>query len=325
MYMMRFDMRAPGNGAPAADLYQAALEMVAWGETRGCVSTVVCEHHLSEDGYLPVPMTLASAMAARTEKLPIMVAVVLLPLYDVVRLAEEMIVLDIISRGRVGYVAAIGYRPVEYELFDVDYHRRGKIADEMLPVLLAAKSGEPFEHRGRKVQLTPKPFTPGGPMVGWGGGSLPAARRAGRHGIPFMAQKGDPELRVAYEAAARAAGHEPGLCNLPDANSPSTVFVADDVDQAWEELGPYLMNDVLGYGKWNEGNEGVASVSFSQTAEELRAEDRSHKVLSVDEAIAFVRGGAPLPLHPLIGGLPPQLAWPYLERVVERVLPALQA
>ena len=55
--------------------------------------------------------------------MPIVVAVVLLPLYDPVRLAEEMVVVDLISKGRVSYVAAIGYRPVEYDMFGVDYHR----------------------------------------------------------------------------------------------------------------------------------------------------------------------------------------------------------
>ena len=67
-------------------------------------------------------MVLASAMAARTTTLPIMIAVVLLlPLYDAVRLAEEMTVLDNLSRGRLSYVAAIGYRPVEYEMYGVDF------------------------------------------------------------------------------------------------------------------------------------------------------------------------------------------------------------
>ena len=50
--MMRFDMRAPETGAPAADLYKAAIEMAAWGETRGGIVTVICEHHSAEDGYL---------------------------------------------------------------------------------------------------------------------------------------------------------------------------------------------------------------------------------------------------------------------------------
>jgi alkanesulfonate monooxygenase SsuD/methylene tetrahydromethanopterin reductase-like flavin-dependent oxidoreductase (luciferase family) len=319
---MRFDMRAPGIGAPTTDLYSAALEMVAWAESRGCLGTLVCEHHTAEDGYLPSPLLLATAMAARTTTLPITVAVVLLPLYDPVRLAEEMVVLDIISRGRVSYVAAIGYRPVEYEMYGVDYHRRGSIAEEKLVVLLKAKTGEPFEHDGRRVHVTPAPVTPGGPAVAWGGGSLAAARRAGRHGIGFFGQKDDPALKVAYEEAARAAGRDVGMCILPPVDSATTVFVAEDVERAWDELGPYLMHDVLSYAAWNEGNTDTASISFVKTAEELRAERRSHRILSVEEAIEVVRTGTPLALHPLIGGLPPAIAWRYLYTVVDKVLPA---
>src|SRR3954452_19063838 len=125
MFMMRFDLRAPDTGAPRAELYAAALDMAAWAETRGCLSAVLCEHHTSEDGYLPSPMILASAMAARTTTLPITIAVVLLPLYDPIRLAEEMAVLDVLSRGRTMVVAALGYRPSEYEMFGVEFARRG--------------------------------------------------------------------------------------------------------------------------------------------------------------------------------------------------------
>ena len=155
-------------------------------------SALLCEHHTASDGYLPSPTLLASAMAARTSSLPITIAVVLLPLYDPVRLAEEMVVLDIISKGRVSFVAAIGYRPVEYEMYGVDYHNRGRIAEEKLGVLLQAKTGEPFEYQGRRIHVTPAPVTSGGPFIAWGGGSVAAARRAGRHGIGFFAQKGIP-------------------------------------------------------------------------------------------------------------------------------------
>src|SRR4051794_37837977 len=279
--MMRFDLRAPTSGAPRADLYAAALDMAAWAETRGCLSAVLCEHHTSDDGYLPSPLILASAMAARTTTLPITIAVVLLPLYDPVRLAEEMAVLDIISNGRVSYIAAIGYRPVEYEMYGVDFHRRGALAEEKLALLLRAKSGEPFEHEGRHIHVTPAPLTPGGPMVAWGGGSLAAARRAGRNGLGFFGQKGDAELGVAYAEAAREAGHEPGMCLLPDPDSAQTVFVADDLDAAWDELGPYLMHDVRSYAAWNEGTTDIASMSSAQTAEELRAQNKSHRILTV--------------------------------------------
>jgi len=262
-------------------------------------------------------------MAARTQTLPIVIAIVLLPLYDPVRLAEDVVVLDIISKGRVSIVAAIGYRPVEYEMYGIDYHRRGKIAEEKLGVFLQAKTGNSFEYEGRTIHVTPAPVTPGGPVISWGGGSVAAAARAGRHGMGFLAQKGDPALRVAYEEAARQAGHEPGVCMLTPVDAPTVVFVAEDVDRAWEDLGPYLMHDVLSYAEWNEGNTDTASLSFVSTAEELRAENRSHRILSVDEAIKLVRSGVPLALHPLIGGLPPEIAWRYLKTVADRVMPAV--
>ena len=90
MFTMRFDMRAPIGGAATTDLYAAAIEMAAWGETRGCVAATISEHHTAEDGYLPSPLLLASAIAARTDHLFIAIAAALLPFYDPIRLAEEM-------------------------------------------------------------------------------------------------------------------------------------------------------------------------------------------------------------------------------------------
>ena len=63
MFLMRFDLRAPGP-TPVADLYAAALDMAAWGEQNGCLAIVLSQHHASEDGYLPSPVVMASAMAA---------------------------------------------------------------------------------------------------------------------------------------------------------------------------------------------------------------------------------------------------------------------
>lgn len=322
MFTMRFDMRSPSTGAPTPDLYRAALDMAEWAETRGCVSTIICEHHTSSDGYLPSPVVLASAIAARTTTLPIMIAAALLPLYDPIRLAEEMAVLDNLSQGRVSYVLAIGYRPAEYEMYGADYHRRGRVGEEKLRLLLQAKTGAPFEHEGRSIHVTPAPLTPGGPLVLWGGGSVAAARRAGRFGLGFLSQGGPAGLEQVYEDAAREAGHEPGMCLVPPVDQPTVVFVADDVDRAWDELGPYLMNDVRGYAEWNIGDTTTASISFAQSPEELRAENRSHRIVTVAEAVEMVRGGMPLGLHPLVGGMPPEVAWPYLRTVVDEVMPA---
>ena len=188
---------------------------------------------------------------------------VVLPLYEPVRLAEEMVVLDIISNGRVSYVCAVGYREDEYDMFGVDLRRRGRVADEWLSVLLRAKTGEPFDHDGRTIRVTPMPVSDGGPSVSWGGGSDAAARRAGRNGLGFFAQTDDESLRRAFEDAARGAGHRPGPCYLPPRDLPTCLFVADDVDRAWEELGPFLMHDARSYAAMNPGDSATASLSFA--------------------------------------------------------------
>jgi alkanesulfonate monooxygenase SsuD/methylene tetrahydromethanopterin reductase-like flavin-dependent oxidoreductase (luciferase family) len=66
---------------------------------------------------------LASAIAARTSSLPILVAAALLPFYDPVRLAEDMTVLHHLSNGRVSWVLGLGYRPEEFEMFGVERGR----------------------------------------------------------------------------------------------------------------------------------------------------------------------------------------------------------
>jgi len=325
MFAMRFDMRGPHAGAPMDNLYQAALEMCEWGESNGLVNVLLCEHHMSPDGYLPSPVIMASAIAARTSKVPVRIAVFHMPLYHPIRLAEDMCVLDNISRGRVSYVGGVGYLKFEFDMHGVDFHKRGAIAEENLPLLLKAVSGEPFEHEGRQIHVTPRPFTPGGPKIAWGGGSIAAAKRAGKFGLDYIGQKYNPALKEAYEQAARDNGKKPGVFAMPDSVITTVMFVAENVDAAWEELSPYMMNDVLSYGDWNRstGNLDTSGISFARTPEELRAENGSHRILSVEEAIAHVRSGQALRLHPLIGGLPPEIAWRYLKTVTEKVLPAV--
>jgi alkanesulfonate monooxygenase SsuD/methylene tetrahydromethanopterin reductase-like flavin-dependent oxidoreductase (luciferase family) len=322
MFMMRFDLRAPAHGAPAADLYAAALDMAAWAEDRGCIAVVLSEHHASPDGYLPTPTVVASAIAARTKSVPIIIAAALLPLYEPVRLAEEMIVLDLVSRGRVSYVFGLGYRPEEFQSFGVERADRVRLVEHNLDIVLHALREGTFVREGRTICVTPAPYTPGGPTIAYGGGSVAAARRAARFGLDFFAQSNAPGLREAYQGEAARVGHEPGNCMLPDPNLPVTTFVADDVDKAWDELGPYLLHDATTYAAWNPDDVHTVSLSRGTTVEELRAEHGQHRIFAVDEAVDHVRKNGFLSLHPLCGGVPPAVAWPYLERVAASVLPA---
>jgi alkanesulfonate monooxygenase SsuD/methylene tetrahydromethanopterin reductase-like flavin-dependent oxidoreductase (luciferase family) len=320
VFTLRFDMRAPTSGVSSAELYSAATEMCAWAEQRGCIAAVLCEHHGSEDGYLPSPLVLAAAIATRTEHL-ILSLVVILPFYDPVRLAEDMAVLDIVSKGRASFVFGIGYRPEEYEHFGLDLPERGRLADEKLGLLRKLLSGESMVHQGRRIKVTPAPHTPGGPTLLWGGGSVAAARRAGRYGLGLLANANVAGMQEAYDAASREHGFEPGHALLPDRDTASACFVADDVDQAWDELGEYLLHDAQVYAEWNPGNDTSAGISSAHNVAELRETSKSHRVLTVEEAIDIVQGGEMLNLAPLCGGLPPAIAWPYLKRVGDVVLP----
>jgi alkanesulfonate monooxygenase SsuD/methylene tetrahydromethanopterin reductase-like flavin-dependent oxidoreductase (luciferase family) len=322
VFTIRFDMRAPATGAPIADLYAAAIEMAEWAEAHGALTAILSEHHASADGYLPAPLVLASAMAARTTTLPITVAALLLPLHDPIRLAEDMAVLDIVSGGRVAYVAGLGYRPEEYAMFGRSLGGRGRRMEECLTALRTAWTGEPFEFEGRPVQVTPVPTTPGGPMLMYGGGSIAAARRAARFGLSFFAQTSGPDLEAAYLDECGRAGTTPGMCIVPAPDAATSVFVAEDPDAAWAELGPYLLHDARMYASWLL-DASAASRSDATTVADLRAEHGAYRVLTPDEAVDYVHTTGPLTLHPLCGGCPPGLAWASLDLVATKVLPAL--
>lgn len=314
MFTLRFDMRAPGFGAPPADLYAAAVDMCAWAETRGAALAVLSEHHGAEDGHLPAPLTLASAIAARTRTLAILLAAVPIPLWDPVRLAEEMAVLDLISQGRVSYVFGVGHRGEEYDHFGADMTTRGRRADEILAVLGPLVRGEAVEYRGRRVRVTPACGSPHGPMMLIAGGSEAAARRAGRFGLGFVSQTDSPALKEFYEAQCRAHGHEPGIVQFPVPGLPTAVFVADEVDRAWDVLGPHLVHDAVMAASYRPHDDSVASITRADSVDALRDEAGPYRIFTADEATEYVRGGRPLPLHPLCGGIAPDVAWPYLER-----------
>src|SRR5689334_17644310 len=131
--VIRFDLRQPGREpAEVAAAYSTAVEMAEWADAKGFGMCVLSEHHGSPDGYLTSPLVLGAAIAARTKRIPINVAALLVPLHDPIQLAEDLTTLDLISNGRISFVTGLGYRPVEYAMAGADWSRRGKRLDECL-------------------------------------------------------------------------------------------------------------------------------------------------------------------------------------------------
>src|SRR5688500_520425 len=118
---LRYDLRSPAWAAtPHSELYRACLEQAAWGDQLGLTALTLSEHHGWEAGYMSSPFTMASAVAARTQRIAITIAAALLPLHDPIRLAEQIATVDIIAGGRVNFVAGAGYADHEFEMAGVD-------------------------------------------------------------------------------------------------------------------------------------------------------------------------------------------------------------
>ena len=160
--------------------YQTAIDMAAYADQQGFSSVNVEEHHLAENGWLPSPLTMAAAIAARTERCSIGVMALLVTLYDPIRLAEDIAVVDLLSGGRLNFVAGMGYRELEFHIANKPFKERGLWMDHVLETLLQAWGDKPFEYKGKMVNVTPKPLSRPHPIFLVGGMSKPAARRAAR-------------------------------------------------------------------------------------------------------------------------------------------------
>ena len=321
VFAVRYDLRCPDDaGVDRATLYATALEQCAWADQHGFMTLVLSEHHGVDDGYLPSPLPFAGAVAARTSNAIITVAALLAPLYDPIRLAEDMVVLDHLSRGRVGYVMGLGYRREEYEAFGVDWSRRGVIMEECLTTLQAAFTGEPFTHRGRTLRVTPTPYTDPHPLLMYGGGSPAAARRAARFGMPFFPQHASAEIREIYEAACAEHGTAGFVLTPPEKTG--TFVCAEEPDRFWAEHGDRLLYEARAYAAWQVGIDSAVH-DTSTTVEEMQSAG-VYRVVTPDEMITVAREADPMDaitLHPLIGGLDPDVAWESLRLVGDRVIP----
>ncbi len=321
LFGLRFDFRNPAMASvDMADRYQAALDMAVWAEERGGVLVSISEHHGSGDGYLPSALPMAAALAARTSRIGIGINALVAPLHDPLRLAEDIAVVDLLSKGRLSITVAGGYVREEFAMFGVPMSQRPRRVTDTVTTLRAAWTGEPFEFRDRTVRVLPKPYQPGGPPIVMGGSSEPAARRAARIGDGFIPS--EPEIYEFYRDECRVLGRpDPGEWF---GGSTTSTFLADDPDAGWEELGPYFLHETNAYGAW-QAQDGVSTGYHSVSGiEELRRSDR-YRVLTPeqykDELVAPGGLGFAM-LHPMAGGIPPELAWKQLTLFEQRVLGA---
>ena len=176
--------------APAVDRYRFALEHIEQAERSGFASAWVAQHHFGEhEGGLPSPFVLLAAAAERTSRIALATGVVTLPIDDPLRVAEDAVVLDQLSGGRVQLGLATGGTPSSFTAFGRESDRRREIFAEHFEVLLDALGGRGI--RGTASQIYPAAGDLG-ERIWQATFSADGGRRAGERGDGLLLSRTQP-------------------------------------------------------------------------------------------------------------------------------------
>lgn len=331
----------PFNNTDWATVYRNELDHAVAAETLGYDHVWLSEHHFVEDGYSPSVLPIAAAIAARTERVRIGTYVLLLPLHNPVRVAEDAATVDVISGGRFDLGMGLGYRPGEFSGMGIASTERGARFTEGLPVVQALMAGEKISSDGRfhqysNVQLFPPPVQKPFPIwVGARGDkALDRAARLGCH----LASTGAVEHRLKYIDALRRHGRNPDDFNIAHL---LICYVAETNEQAWEDCAEPLHHVMSEYQAWAEESgdqtgDGVAE-SIVPSPEELKktryCESFGRSAIIGDSATVLAQllacheesPGSHLTLMMSLPGADPSRTRKSMELFAQEVMPKLKA
>jgi alkanesulfonate monooxygenase SsuD/methylene tetrahydromethanopterin reductase-like flavin-dependent oxidoreductase (luciferase family) len=265
---------------------EAFTECFALGdaaEALGVDSVWLAEYHFSPISVLSSPITIAGAIAARTRRIRIGLAVVLLPLGNPIRIAEDIATLDHISQGRVEFGVGRGTFPDTHDGFNSPYAESRERFDEYLEIILKAWTTERFSFTGKHyhcedLYVRPKPLQTPHPPIRVGITSEVTFPLVGRMGYPiiinpsrvFALSELEPYIQQ-YRRAWRDAGH----AGTPQVGLRVPLYVAETAERAYNEPKASTMMAVQGL-----GNRVASSASrlgttgdWSAEAEHLRGMD----------------------------------------------------
>jgi alkanesulfonate monooxygenase SsuD/methylene tetrahydromethanopterin reductase-like flavin-dependent oxidoreductase (luciferase family) len=323
-----YDFRNPGPSAPAfEDLYASILDQIVAGEAMGFDSVWLTEHHFVDDGYTPSPLVLAAAIGARTQRMRIGTNLIILPLHDPVRIAEDAATLAILTRGRFDLGVAIGYRQTEFEAFGRSLKQRPSLMEEAVEVIRRAWRGDALNFAGKRfnygaVRVTPQAATP--PRLFIGGMAQPAIERVARIGDGLLSTGGiGHDL---YIEALRSQGRDPAEGRIVAGN---WAIIAEDPQAEAEKLAPYILHQTNQYIRWGAFGPPESTPEFSDAPTAI--ENGLYELWTADEAVRHLSGM--LEQYPQIEdvhfwaqfpGEPVESGTRRMEYIAEHVLPRLR-
>ncbi|MEM9622104.1 MAG: LLM class flavin-dependent oxidoreductase [Pseudomonadota bacterium] len=277
-----YDFRNPGNRIDFETLYAQNLEQIAWAESLGFGSVWLTEHHFVEDGYTPSPLVLAAAIGQRTKTMRIGTNLMLLPLADPVRLAEDAAALSILTDGRFDLGIGIGYRQLEFDYFGRKLSHRPSLMEEGVAILRQAWSGEPVQIQGKRFQvdgLTVAPKPRQAPRVLMGGMAEPAIARAARLGDGFLSTGGIGH--DVYVDALQAQGKPPEAGAIFAGH---WGIIAPDPEREAATVGEYALYQTNEYVSWGAFGPPDTTPLFPDSTSALR--DGLYELHDADSAVA---------------------------------------
>jgi alkanesulfonate monooxygenase SsuD/methylene tetrahydromethanopterin reductase-like flavin-dependent oxidoreductase (luciferase family) len=244
------------EGMTEREAFAECFALVDEAEARGVDSVWLAEYHFSAISVLSSPITIASAIAARTQRIRIGLAVVLLPLDHPIHIAEDIATLDHISRGRVEFGVGRGTFPDTHDGFNSPFAESRERFDEYLEIILKAWTTERFSFTGKYYQcedlyVRPKPVQTPHPPIRIGITSEVTFPHVGRLGYPIII---NPSRVFAlselgpYIQQYRQAWHEAGHAGPPQVGLRIPLYVAETVERAYAEPKASTMTALHGLG-----------------------------------------------------------------------------
>jgi alkanesulfonate monooxygenase SsuD/methylene tetrahydromethanopterin reductase-like flavin-dependent oxidoreductase (luciferase family) len=263
------------EGMTEREAFAECFGLVDEAEARGVDSVWLAEYHFSQISVLSSPITIASAIAARTQHIRIGLAVVLLPLAHPIRIAEDIATLDHISQGRVEFGVGRGTFPDTHDGFNSPFAESRERFDEYLEVILKAWTTERFSFSGKhyhceELYVRPKPWQTPHPPIRIGVTSEVSFAHVGRLGYPIiinpsrvftLAELG-PYIQQ-YRQAWYAAGH----AGTPQVGLRVPLYVAETAERAYTEPKASAMMAIEGLGNRVAGSASRLGTTGNWSAE----------------------------------------------------------
>jgi alkanesulfonate monooxygenase SsuD/methylene tetrahydromethanopterin reductase-like flavin-dependent oxidoreductase (luciferase family) len=307
------DVRNPPPFArPWPAHYGRTLELIEEADRLGAAAIFFGEHHRTDDGYLPQPLTFAAAVAARTTRIRIGTEILIAPLRHPQHIAEEAAIVDVLSGGRLELGLGAGYVPKEFEAFDVEREDRFRLLDRAVA-----------EVQQRLADgVSPKPVQD--PVPIWVGYFGKGARRAGRLGVGLLSLV--PSCLEPYREGLVEGGHDPARGRM---SGGMDLIVARDPERTRAAIEPHIRYHAEAYGALRDEVERHEGREPSEQARQGSASYAGYAVLSPEEAIAHIRRRTQgLPVGYLtpwlsVGGMPDEHVLEHITLLVTEVAPTL--